>query len=229
MGARQRSKIVTVCLLFLTTWLVPMVATSASTTEHSKGVTFRAVLCFAPLPPATPLFSQSAALPECKPSNRLTAKNLGVNPNDSAKGFKMKTIKPDPRFRKFPDSSRAVQSLTSDLLLSGIKGFGAERFVLGPARVTSSSIKSAKAVKRSGQWVVTYQLTPAGSAAFDAFAKSQFHALIAIVANGEVYSAPIMQPTQTHFTSFAGSGEVSGNFTKSQARSLAQQMLTTNS
>ncbi len=206
-----------------------MVATSASTTKPFDGVTFRAVLCFAPLPPATHTFSKAAALPDCRPVYRLTAQNLGVHPNNSAAGFKSKTVKPDPRFRNFPDSSNAVHSLTSYLLLSGINGTGTERYALGPARVTSSSIKSAKAVKQSGQWFVKYQLTPAGSAAFDALAKSQFHALIAIVANGEVYSAPIMQPTQTHFTSFGGSGEVSGNFTKSQARTLAKEMLTPNS
>jgi hypothetical protein len=216
-------------MIALATWLVPTVATSASPTKPSNGVTFRAVLCFAPLPPAKGLFSKSAALPECRAKYRLTAKNLGVVPNGSAAGFKMKTVKPDPRFRDFPDSSSAVNSLTSDLLLTGVEGLQTERFVLGPARVTSSSIESAKAVKQNGQWVVTYKLTSAGATAFDALAKSQFHALIAIVANGEVYSAPVMQPSLTHFVTFAGSGEVAGNLTKSQALSLAQQMRTPNS
>jgi hypothetical protein len=216
-------------LIFLTTLLVPTVATSASTAKPSAGVTFRAVLCFAPLAPAKPPFSKSAALPECRPKYRLTAKNLGVNPNNSASGFTAKNVKPDPRFQNFPDSSSAVHRLTSDLLLSGVMGNRSQRFVLGPARLTSSSIKSAKAVKQSGQWVVTYQLTAAGGVAFDTFAKSQFHTFIAIVANGEVYSAPLMQPNQSHFSSFAGRGEVTGNFTKSQAQTLAQQMLTPNS
>ena len=84
-------------------------------------------------------------------------------------------------------------------------------------------------MKQSGQWVVTYVLTSKGSARFDALAKSQFHAYIAIVASGEVYSAPLMQPTSRHFSSFAGRGEVSGGFTKSQAQALAQQMVTPNS
>lgn len=215
-------------MIALATLLGPTVATSASV-KPSSGVTFRAVLCFAPLSPAKGLFSKSAALPECRSKYRLTAKNLGVDPNGSAAGFTMKTVKPDPRFRDFPDSANAVNSLASDLLLSGIQGHQTERFVLGPARVTSSSIKSAKAVKQNGQWVVTYTLTPAGATAFDALAKSQFHALIAIVANGEVYSAPVMQPSLTHFVTFAGSGEVAGNLTKSQALSLAQQMRTPNS
>jgi len=49
------------------------------------------------------------------------------------------------------------------------------------------------------------------------------------VANGEVYSAPLMQPTQTHFSTFARSGEISGSFTKAQAQYLAQQMVATKS
>jgi preprotein translocase subunit SecD len=48
--------------------------------------------------------------------------------------------------------------------------------------------------------------------------------LIAIVANREVYSAPIIQPSQASFTSFEGAGMIEGNFTKAQARQLASQM-----
>jgi preprotein translocase subunit SecD len=213
-------------LIILSTWLVPTAAASAATKGHSSGVTFRAVLCFAPLAPAKPKFSQSAALPECRPKFRLTAQNLGVKPDNAAAGFTSKNVAPDSRFLEFPDSASTDSSLTSNELLPGIKGSRTERYVLGPARVTSSAIKSAKAVKQSlGQWVVTYQLTTAGNVAFNALAKSQFHALVAIVANGEVYSAPLMQPTQTHFTTFGGSGEISGSFTEAQAKYLAQQMV----
>jgi hypothetical protein len=229
MRAHRRSKIVTISLVVLTTWLVPMVASSASTAKPLEGVTLRAVLCFAPLPTKS-TFSKSAALPECTATYRLTAKNVGIHPDGSPQGFTSKNVKPDPRFLHFPDSSRTVRSLTSDLLLSGIKGSNSQRFVLGPALMTSSSFKSAKAVKQSlGQWVVTYQLTSSGAAAMDALAKSQFHAYVAIVANGQVYSAPLIQPTQSHFSSFNGRGEVSGAFSKSQAEYLAQQMLTKNS
>jgi len=220
------------CLIFLATSAGSTVAASASTKKPpapSTGVTFRAVLCFAPLAPAKPPFSELAALPECKPKYQLTAKNIGVNPDNSASGFTSKNVKPDPRFLNFPDSTKAVHQLMSNLLLSGLNASAKERYVVGPARLTSSSIKSAKAVKQSGQWVVTYTLTTKGSASFDALAKSQFHAYIAIVANGEVYSAPLMQPTSTHFSTFAGKGEVSGNFTKAQAQALAKQMLTPNS
>jgi hypothetical protein len=220
-NAQRRSRIVALGLIVLSTWLVPMVATAVASKE-SGNVSFRAILCFAPLS-GTPTFSGAAALPECRAPYRLTAKNLDIKPNDSAQGFTSKTVEPDPRFLDFPVSPRVLNS--SVLLLPGIPGEQSERFVVGPARLTSASFKSAKAVKQSlGQWVVTYRLTTAGSLAMDALARSQFHAYIAIVANGEVYSAPIIQPSQSHFASFNGGGEVSGSFTKSQAEALAQQM-----
>jgi preprotein translocase subunit SecD len=100
-----------------------------------------------------------------------------------------------------------------------------ERLVLGPAELTSSAIKSATAVKISGEWVVNFRLTSKGSAAWNAFAKRQFHAMIAIVANGEVYTAPLIQPASTRFTSFGGTGEISGRFTKADAVDLAKWLV----
>jgi preprotein translocase subunit SecD len=101
-----------------------------------------------------------------------------------------------------------------------------ERLVVGPAQLTGSAIKSAKAFKVStGEWVVSFRLTSKGSAAWNAYAKRQFHALIAIVANGEVYSAPLIQPASTRFTSFGGTGEISGRFTKTDAVDLAKWLV----
>jgi preprotein translocase subunit SecD len=73
-----------------------------------------------------------------------------------------------------------------------------------------------------GEWVVSFQLTTAGSKTWNAFAKRQFHAMVAIVANGEVYSAPLIQPANSHFSSFGGTGEISGSFTKAEAMDLAK-------
>src|SRR5579863_8535911 len=112
MGAHRRSNIVTAGLVVLVTWLVPMVASAATKAKPLEGVTFRAVLCFAPLPTKT-TFSTAAALPTCTAAYRLTAKNNGVHPDSSAQGFTSKNVAPDPRFRQFPDSSRTLHSLTS--------------------------------------------------------------------------------------------------------------------
>src|ERR1700722_1116352 len=203
------------------TLLVPATSASASTKVTPNIVTFRAVLCYAPALKTKGAFPSAAALPLCSSAYRLTAKNLGVDPNNSAAGFSMKTVKPDPLFLRFRDSAKVLAS--SDVVLSGINGNASKRYVLGPARLTVSAIKSAKAVKLNlGAWVVDYRLTTPGGVAWNAFAKSQFHAFIAIVANGKVYSAPLIQPAETKFTSFGGSGEISGGFTKTEAVDLAK-------
>ena len=55
-------------------------------------------------------------------------------------------------------------------------------------------------------------------------AQENFHQLLGIELDGEVYSAPIIQPTQSSFTSFDGQGEISGSFTKNEAQQLAVVM-----
>lgn len=213
-----------VVLLALLTSMVVQTSPASSATGSSNGFSFRAVLCFAPELSTKSAFPSAAALPVCTSAYRLTAKNLGVVQSNSATGFTMKTVQPDPRFLHFRSTLNAKILLTSDILISGIKGESG-RFVLGRAQLTRSSFKSARAEKQhTGRWVVVYRLTSAGSVAWDAFAKRQFHAMIAVVANGEVYSAPLIQPNQTRYTSFGGAGEISGNFTRTEALDLAKLM-----
>ncbi len=90
--------------------------------------------------------------------------------------------------------------------------------------MTSLAIKSAKVEKLFGQWAVTYTLTASGTVTWNALVKQQFHEFIAVVANDEVYSDPIILPDSPAFVSFGGSGSVTGNFTKAEAQNLASQM-----
>jgi len=137
----------------------------------------------------------------------------------------MRTIGPDPQYRNTPDTPASKIRVNSVALVSGSTGDGVrERYVVGPAQLTNSSIKSAKAEDDSGQWVVTYQLTASGNELWNSFAKRQFHQFIAIVANGHAYSVPLIEPYQSSFTSFAGMGEIGRNFTETQARDLAALM-----
>ena len=55
-------------------------------------------------------------------------------------------------------------------------------------------------------------------------ASENFHLPLGIELDGEVYSAPIIQPTQSTFTSFDGKGEISGSLTQQDAQNLAQAM-----
>jgi preprotein translocase subunit SecD len=71
---------------------------------------------------------------------------------------------------------------------------------------------------------VNYTLTKTGSPAWDTVAKNNFHQALAIELDGVVQSAPFIQPGQSTFTSFAGSGEISGQFTEQGAKNLAIAM-----
>jgi hypothetical protein len=194
-------------------------AAMASAAQTHKDVTFRAVLCFAPLFAAAASTTSIVTSAKCAPKYRLTAKNLDVNASVGTS----KTIKPDPVFRDVPDSARTVTS--SNGVFPGIAGVEShQRYVLGPVEMTSSGIKSAKVEYLSGQWSVSYTLTPSGGVTWNSFVKRQFHEVIAVVANGQVYSDPIILPDTSTFVSFGDSGLISGNLTKAEARQLASQM-----
>jgi preprotein translocase subunit SecD len=57
-----------------------------------------------------------------------------------------------------------------------------------------------------------------------ATAEENFHKLLGIDFDGMVVSAPLIQPTQSSFSSFDGQGSISGNFTKPQAMALAKAL-----
>ncbi len=91
--------------------------------------------------------------------------------------------------------------------------------------MTSRLIQSATAERNHfGEWVVNYTMSTAGSALWDRVASENFHQQLAIELNGVVYSAPLIQPTQSSFTSFEGKGEISGSLTKADATRLAKAM-----
>ncbi len=110
------------------------------------------------------------------------------------------------------------------MLLPGLPGSGTERYVLGPAGLTGAQIKSASAQLNNGQWSVNLNLTGTGATQWDTLAQQQFHAIIGIDLDGQVISAPITQPTQSSFTSFGGTVQISGSFTEDQAKALATEL-----
>jgi preprotein translocase subunit SecD len=68
---------------------------------------------------------------------------------------------------------------------------------------------------------VNATLTGKGAGEWDALAQKYFHEIIGIDLDGQVVSAPLTQPGQATFTSFAGRVQISGSFTQSTAQSLA--------
>ena len=172
-------------------------------------------------------------IPPCTSSTQLTAANLNVHPTATwPQGYTSNNVPPDTQYVSYPSTSVEKPNYeNSTVLLPGLaasgSGNGGERYVLGPSEMTGHSIASAQATQnQTGQWVVNYSLAgAAGSNLWDTVAEENFHQLLGIELDGVVYSAPIIQPTQSTFTSFAGQGEISGgNLTQADAQNLAQAM-----
>jgi hypothetical protein len=192
---------------------------------------FRPVLCAAP-PYSPPAQGQNPPTgpPLCGTQYQLTAANLNV---DITTGQPQSNIGPDPALAAYADSA-APNDMTADnpsqtVLLETAPNAdplpnawsGGGRLVLGPAQVVGADISSASAVFNTPNWDVNLNLNGAGSTAWDNLARQQFHAYVAIDLDGQVISAPITQPVEAAFTSFAGKVQISGSFTESEAKSLA--------
>ncbi len=201
---------------------------------------FRPVLCFAYPQEAHTAKGKSAVvvhergvetIPACSSQTALTQANLAVTPNSSPQGYSSNNVPPDPQYVTYPSTSVEKPNYeSSTVLLPGLASSGSsnggERYVLGPAEMTGHSIASAQATQdQTGAWVVDYTLAgQAGSNLWDKVAAENFHQLLGIELDGVVYSAPIIQPTQSSFTSFQGRGEISGSLTQADAQNLAQAM-----
>jgi preprotein translocase subunit SecD len=102
---------------------------------------------------------------------------------------------------------------------------GAARYELGPVAydgttpATGAILASASSQydATSGQgWIVNFTIKSQYSAFFDTIAKANYHLPLAIDLGGYVESAPTLNAQ-----SFGGQGQISGNFTQSQAGDLA--------
>ena len=180
------------------------------------------MLCGAPVysPPTSGKSAPSGQLPTCG-QDATAAANLAVNVNS---GQPANNIPADPDFGPYPSSQNDDPAKT--VLLTDDPAAGAQqysRFVLAEASLSAAAIASASAIFDTSidAWVVTYTFTPSGARAWDQVAQANFHQYVAIDLDGVVESAPLIQPNQVVFTSFAGKGEISGNFTAASAKTLA--------
>jgi hypothetical protein len=204
-------------------------AVSAAVARSTGYVYFRPVLCAAPdySSGATPA---PAAMPlSCSPTSELSGSNLAVTPKNSALGFSSNNVAPDSALAGVPSTSRSADAASVTVLLPATRNafqYGGPRFVLGPAEMTNTSVSSASAHRnQTGQWVVDYTMKSAGgSARWDRVAQENFHQLLGIDFDGTVVSAPIIQPSQSSFSSFEGHGEITGNLTHSGAVALARAL-----
>ena len=172
--------------------------------------------------------SGNAPLPTCAASTATTAANLDVstsNPNGNA-------VSTDEQFSLITNTTTEAKNYPNRTVLlpqiapNGTASTTAPRYVMGPEQMTGHAIGSAQAQQdQTGAWVVNYTLAgSANSALWDKVAQENFHALLGIELDGNVYSAPLIQPGQATFSSFGGQGEISGNLTQANADQLAQAM-----
>jgi preprotein translocase subunit SecD len=197
-----------------------------NTLGNTAELLFRPALCYAPpLTVAKGKKPTTGPLPSCSSTTALTKANLQVTPDSSnVNGYTSNTnISEDPTFATYKSTPATKDAKDDTVLLPGTAAEGSERYVLGPAQLTGTAVKSASAQLNNGQWAVNLVLTGAGSTAWDTLAQQQFHAIIAIDLDGQVISAPITQPTQASFTPFNGQVQISGSFTEDQAKTLATE------
>ena len=91
------------------------------------------------------------------------------------------------------------------------------RYYLAPAELTGEIVSDARAqVAQSGQWEVIADFTGKGSSQWNAMAATYLQKRIAIVLDGVVKSAPVIQTAQ-----FNGSAQITGTFTEREAKDLA--------
>ncbi len=154
-----------------------------------------------------------------------------VTPNNSPQGYSQNNVPPDPQFATYPSTSpQKPDYAKSTVLLPGLQN--ACGLAGAPVRARPVPDDGALDLECHGDpepdRPVGRRLHArgfdAGSALWDKVAQENFHQLLGIELDGDVYSAPIIQPTQTGCTSFAGRGEISGNLTQADAQNLAQAM-----
>lgn len=191
---------------------------------------FRPVLCYAPPQNAgtkkSPLAPRGTPLPDCTKGTELTAANLAITPNNSAAGYASNNVGVDAALAAYRTTPPSQDDPKQKVLLPGLDGEKAGRYLLGPSQLSGTAVKTAFAQQnQTGEWVVNYKLTSKGSPAWDRVAQANFHQIVAIELDGVVQSAPIIQPSDSAFTSFGGNGQISGgSMTQQQAQSLAIAM-----
>lgn len=201
-------------------------ASASAAALAASSFSIRPVLCYAP-PYAVPPGQASSAgpLPACSPATQLTTSNLQVTPdNNGVNGYTTNNIKADPQFATYPSTTSSSNMQGQDVLLPGTPSGGSNRYVLGPVGLGRGAIASARAIYINGVWAVNLLLTHKGSAQWDSLAQQTFHEITGVVVNGHVVSAPMMQPTQSSFTSFDGHLQISGAFSAHQAKAIASEL-----
>jgi hypothetical protein len=204
---------------------------ATSPANQVQSFQLRAVFCFAPRysPKVSPTSFSAVRLPACSPASLLTPANLRVRPARGLPGYRVATVPWDARLAAYPSTPQSRASSARTVLLdasSSSVGPPGPRFLLGPVLLTGSSIASARVAEVGifngvAAWVLKVTLTHGGSRRWDAASKVAFHTYVAVVVNGQVAEAALVEPQQASWASFKGQLTVSSGWTAAEVRSLA--------
>jgi hypothetical protein len=159
----------------------------------------------------------------CAERYLLTAGALHVDTN---KGQPAAAISPDPVLASVPTTSQIEDEASQTVLLpsSSEAGFDAERLIAGPAQVVNANVVSVGTSRQGSQWLLDVGLTTKGAKEYNALARRQFHAYLAVDIDGTIVSAPLIEPASTSFASLGAKIEIEGGFSMSQAIALADNL-----
>jgi len=132
------------------------------------------------------------------------------------------TVQPYPPLAAYKTTPLALDIPSKTVLLKETGSGSSDRVELGPSLAPGSIISNAFAqdLPTAGGWVVNFVLTGSGTTVFNSkIAGPYFDRLVADDLDGTVVSAPVIAAR-----SFAGQGEISGNFTSASANTLAIEL-----
>ena len=165
---------------------------------------FRPVVQQVPTDENTPVSTSTTTPPTTQPGATTVAPEATTTTAPSG------IIRTTPREEDTPDAQVVLP------LIEG--GETTARYLLGPVQGTGRIIKSASAQvdPSTGRWLVSFETTGRGSGQWDEIARNNFQRQLAIVLDGVIRSAPVIQTTE-----FGGRGQITGNFSERDAKDLA--------
>ncbi len=138
-------------------------------------------------------------------------------------GFILPNSSDDPALASFPSTTPAQDSADPNgFALLPFAGSSNIRYLVGPVEMAlNSKVASAQVQNRSGEWVVSIQLSSSASQQLDQVGSEHFHGYLGADLNGQIVWAPIIEPTQTSFTSFDGKMDIYGPLSRAGAEAVA--------
>jgi hypothetical protein len=187
-------------------------------------VTVRPVDCLAPAYSAVaPAPAHRHPLPTGCPAQYRVGP---ASPNPSVDGYSYSDGTDDPALATSRTTLSPNRTPNQRVLLGLLGSDSGQRYLLGPVQfvMTPHTIVASATADRAptGAAEVNIVFTAAGAKKWNAAAKSDFHQELAVVVDGRVVSAALIEPSQHSFTSFDDQSTISGgNLTLHEARQIA--------